>query len=173
MYLVKLSPGTRRRVETVAGHLARSIAPSRFVCRVRVLDRRTIRLETVRLFAAKYYCGNHPGPCRPGGPRHRRRVYLEGADWVAFNDLVNDVLDRLGVSANVGSHIAVRRGRRRRVIYDAFMPDPSLGVAIWEQIGDPSDYADHCGRRDAPPGRFPAGTPGIHSRHRAAQVRYA
>jgi hypothetical protein len=172
MYLVKLSPGTRRRVETVAGHLARSIAPSRFVCRVRVLDRRTIRLETVRLFAAKYYCGNHPGPCRPGGPRHRRRVYLEGADWVAFNDLVNDVLDRLDVSADVGSHVAVRHGRRRRIAYHASHADPPT-IAEWEPFGAPSDYADHCGRRDAPPSRFPAGTPGIYSRRRAAQARHA
>jgi hypothetical protein len=173
-YLIKLATPARRPIVVVAVALDRALGPTRFVCRVRIDDARTIRLDPVRLFAAKDYCGNHPGPCLLGGRRHRHYCYLEGADWVAYNDLINKVLDRLGIEADVGSSTcAVRKGRRRRVVYEQHFIQLGNGraVADWERTGAPACYEDWCGHRGAPPSRYPDGTPGIYATSRAARRR--
>jgi hypothetical protein len=117
-----------------------------------------LKLYNVRLRSKKAYCGNHPGACQIGG-KDRKHNYLEGADWVEFNDLLNDVLDKLGVNARVESSVVlVRRGRERCVEY---LDQRGGGRnAEWEKIGL---YADYCGKV-APPSDFPDDTPGIYER---------
>ena len=174
-YRIRLNQGLRR-VSTVARRLSLVIAKSRFVCRVEVEDSGSIRLDPVRLFKKKDYCGNHPGPCLLGGGRkHKHYTYLEGADWVAFNDLVNTVLDRLKVDARVSSGILItRKGRRRRIKYDQrFFNFDSRLIVDWEPVGDPdADYVDYCGQ-SAPASWYPSGTPGVYATTRSAQLRYA
>jgi hypothetical protein len=89
-----------------------------------------IIVRPVRLREAKPYCGQHPGECQVpfGGPRPKRSYrYLEWDDWVEFNNLLNDIMDRLHVQADAwscppetldkGSKMWIRRialGRRHR-----------------------------------------------------------
>lgn len=148
--------------------------------------RDSLRLRMIRLRRAKHYCGQHAGPC-PANPLfeapHRACRYLEGADWVAFDDMINDVLDRHRIEARVWSKgteflrpYFIRRGRARRTAYGAVrmtrhggrlvaVPDDYPGHAFW--VWDPDEangaFADsHFGARaDAPRSSFPAGTPGI------------
>ena len=83
-----------------------------------------ITIHDIRLIQSKDYCGNHPLPCpvRPWQP-HKDHIHsrcLEGADWVAFNDMLNDVLDKLQVSANVASSLVIiRKGVMRCVQYNS------------------------------------------------------
>lgn len=94
--------------------------------------RAAIRVDRVRLTQKKAYCGQHAGPCDLGAPGNARKKYshyLEWWDWIEWNNLVNDVLDDLGVDADVwslphgmdidqGKRFYVRRGRMRRYRYD-------------------------------------------------------
>ncbi len=140
----------------VADRVARLIRGSRFCCSdidiVRGHRRHTVQVHEIRLRVAKPYCGNHAGPCKVPG-RHRKAAYLEGADWVAFNDWLNDLLDGIDHDGRVFSSVCdVRIGRRRRICYT------STG-AIWDRIGEESDYRDCCGSR-APRAICTPGTPG-------------
>jgi hypothetical protein len=82
----------------------------------------------VRLTAPKPYCGNHPGPCviNPFFTTPKRRSStLEWDDWVQFHTLVNGVLDRLQVAANVWTNpqdakgrMWIRKGMSARVRWD-------------------------------------------------------
>lgn len=119
----------------------------------------TIKLSNIRLRVAKPYCGNHAGPCVVGRPgRHRRARYLEGADWVEFNDLINDTLDHLNVSARVWTSVCViREGRDRRIDYDSAQGRQGE----WDKRGVMANY---CGR-EAPRSTYPAGTPGGEDNH--------
>jgi hypothetical protein len=171
----------RRRPATVVNALVQALARTRFVCTIRLDGPGVVRLDPVRLFEKKDYCGNHPGPCpvRFGGERpHRHFAYLEGADWVALNDLVNDVLDRLEVEARVASTTCViRRNRRRRVHYGqvSFVQsgNPGRTFVDWARTGADSDYEDWCGRRGAPRSAYVAGTPGYYGISRTGQRRHA
>lgn len=123
----------------------------------------TVVLTTIRLKHPKDYCGNHPGPCLvENGREHRKSRCMEGGDWVQFNDLLNDVLDRMNVSANFqSSHVVMRKGRNRRVNYD--MHDIGRDGRIhmdWVKVGEEDDYADFCGKV-APASTYPNGTPGL------------
>lgn len=178
-YQVEILPGTRRRPSTVANRLHLALRNTRFTCDVRLESSRVIRLDPVRLFEKKDYCGNHPGPCLVGGGRpHRHYPYLEGADWVAYNDLINTVLDRLGVVANVRSTVCVvRKGLRRRIRYDQYSVTVegygfTRQFVDWVRVGGPECYEDWCGRK-APPSDYPDGTPGYYGTTRAGQRRYA
>ncbi len=85
-------------------------------------------IERVRLTTAKPYCGQHPGECLVNpffGPRKKaNHKYLEWEDWIAFHEIVNDVLDRLQVEADAwtnpqepiseGKNFYVRRDNKRR-----------------------------------------------------------
>jgi hypothetical protein len=102
------------------------------------------------------------------GRPHRHSRCLEGTDWVAFNDLLNDVLDRLGLDADAwsynreahGGRYYIRRGRRRRVRYDEAWAAGVFGAfRRWAKAG-PDDFEDHCGR-EAPRSELPEGTPGL------------
>ena len=77
----------------------------------------------IRLKEAKDYCGAHAGPCKFTGikEKHKKMKFLEGADWVAFNDMINDILDRMGIEANVASSVCViRKGLLRRTNYGSW-----------------------------------------------------
>lgn len=132
-----------------------------------------IKIENVRLRNKKDYCKQHPGPCPinpffPVAPKHWRATYLEGADWVGFNDGLNDVLDRLHVDADVFSFnresrarkFFIRKGKERRHSY--FEEYPVLGrpeIAGWI-AGDKDDFGDYCGVA-APRSSYTHGTPGF------------
>jgi hypothetical protein len=118
-----------------------------------------VRLFSIRLKAKKRYCGNHPGPCRLTGRKHARHRFLEGLDWCSFNDMVNDLLDGLGMEADVRSSTCrVRKGGQRRIAYG--MSVGPFGHAGWEPDGDVTEYLD-CRLKEAPATEYPAGTPGI------------
>ncbi len=90
---------------------------------------------------------------------------LEGLDWVDFNDRLNDVLDALGISADVYSSVCnIRQGFNRRTVYNY----ESRGFQnIWLKTGDQYDYMNAIGRV-APASDYPSGTPGLYTRRRKA-----
>lgn len=122
----------------------------------------SINLKNVRLKQSKEYCGNHPKGCEAtGGPKHKKAAFLEGADWVEFNDRLNDVLDRMNVSAVVASSVCnIRQGDARRVKYDAKSRFPN-GTWAWDKFGE-ADHYRHSVSRSYGPSEFPMGTPGIY-----------
>lgn len=133
-----------------------------------------ISLHRIRLKRAKGYCGNHPGACALTGDAnpHNRRCFLEGADWVAFHDMVNDLLDFARVSANVhtqGRRFWIRRGWLRRRCY--WGTNLNTRDAVFD-LDDPERYVDNIG---GPPLRseFPEGTPGIPEWHKDNEANYA
>lgn len=114
-----------------------------------------IKMERIRLTTGKPYCGNHPGPCivSPFGGVQKKKTtkYLEWEDWVALHGLVNDVLDKHKVSADVFTKpqdargkFYMRRGLARRVHYE-YDEDWSRGgfrpVLIWN-LGTPDQFAE-------------------------------
>jgi hypothetical protein len=125
-----------------------------------------ITISKVRLKEAKPYCGNHPDACEIDAGPSRRGTTLEGADWVEFNDHLNDVLDRFEVSARVYSTyvpVTIRDGRRRRIRYDSHTP-MNARQSEWMEFGDmEADYEDYCGLV-APNSEWPEGTPGLYER---------
>lgn len=123
------------------------------------VDSKTIEFRNIRLRKSKPYCGNHPGACLAGGNRSERSgVWLEGADWAEVNDLINDVLDGLDVSAYVASSSCViRRGRKRRITYGVMEKVP--GHPDWDKNGEDDDYQEWIGLK-APRAEIPMGTPG-------------
>lgn len=117
-----------------------------------------VQLLTVRLRESKPYCGNHAGPCQIQGPHkpHRKSKCLEGSDWVAFNDMVNDCLDKLGMvcDVEVGGgrfYICLRKDGKRRIDY--FGP----GGGEFNPFGT---YEDRRYEKSGP-SSLVAGTPGI------------
>lgn len=116
-------------------------------------------INGIRLVSSKEYCGNHPAACEIGNPGHRKHNYLEGADWVEFNDRVNNALDRHHLWANVTTIVCeLRRGRLRRVYYDGHKIS-LVANHQWNRYAEIHDYQDWCGRQ-APASGFPVGTPG-------------
>jgi hypothetical protein len=125
---------------------------SRFKCEIRPrYGKPVITLHQIRLKESKPYCGNHPGRCELGGPK-RKGNFLEGADWVGFNDMVNSVLDNLDISAYVSSVACVmRRGKDRCVEYIM----GSQGE--WAKFG----RYEMCCLHEPPVTKYPQGTPGV------------
>jgi hypothetical protein len=144
--------------ENVGNVIFVALSKSRFTFELEHVSQKRLKIVKVRLRSSKAYCGNHPGACQRGG-KDRKGRFLEGADWVEFNDMLNDVLDKLKVDARVESSVVlVRRGRERCVEY--FQQQGRGRNAEWEKTGL---YADYCGQ-EAPPSDFPEGTPGIYER---------
>lgn len=96
-------------------------------------------------------------PVRPGGNfPHRKLNFLEGSDWISFNDLINDLLDNLRVSADVRSSLVIiRKDERRCVKYDGHKLGNNLD-SEWNKIGE---YENRIGKQTTT--EFPEGTPGI------------
>jgi hypothetical protein len=131
---------------------------SRFTCNIFQKDtHKKLCFNTIRLKEKKVYCGNHPYSCaiaNPGRiePAHRKTKFLEGADWVGFNDMINDTLDELFITATVKSSACiVRKGLERCVKYTAF-PGKE-----WDKEGK----FKNCIASKRPITIFPKGTPGI------------
>jgi len=142
---------------------------SRFTCDVEPIGYNSrFKVRNVRLRESKIYCGSHPYACDIAGGR--RGKYLEGADWVDFNDQLNDVLDDLEVSAWVRSSVCeIRFDRRRRVAYDGYLANPYRNEYQWDKKGEVNDYEDWCGKI-APDSLYPEGTPGEYTRERLMPV---
>lgn len=159
MFSIKMAQSAS--IITVADQIQVHINRSRFKANVtyRLSSRAAwINIDTVRLRTSKPYCGNHPDACEIGGS-DRKAAYLEGADWVAFNDLLNDVLDDFKADAQVGNSVVhIRDGLRRRVRYTS----ETYG-RTWRKRGADEDYRD-CTGRVANPSEYPEGTPGEYSR---------
>lgn len=147
-------------IDVVQEELIAILETSRFIVNGLTTTRPTktykggiVELREIRLKEPKPYCGNHAGPCLIERP-HRKARYLEGLDWVEFNDLVNSVLDRLHIPADVASSACtIRKGLKRRVVYEG---GPN---GDWDKTGRSQDYEDWCGK-DAPSSNYPMGTPG-------------
>lgn len=151
-------------IETIEAHINKEINhDSRFTVHCEILSDKRMKLYDVRLREKKRYCGSHPNSCEVEGGRMGR--YLEGADWVEFNDRINDVLDRLNVSARVYSGVCeLREGRNRRINYGSHIINPYRGLYEWDKRGEDCDYEDYCGRI-APASSYPFGTPGSYERN--------
>lgn len=111
-----------------------------------------IVVRTVRLVKAKPYCGNHPGECvvNPylGVQKKKVMTHLEWDDWVRFHAMVNRVLNRFRVDADVWSEphdvkgkMWIRRGRvaRKRYDYSEEYVGGSVPLRIWNQ-GTPDQF---------------------------------
>jgi hypothetical protein len=149
--------------DDLANAIRAFINTSRFTANVLIegARKKSINITEVRLRKKKPYCGNHPNSCElGGGGKDPKRVYLEGADWVEFNDRLNDIMDEKHISANARSAVChIRRGTYRRVYYGSYKPSP-WGNYQWEMLGDiVHDYEDHTGIVSEP-SLFPEGTPG-------------
>lgn len=144
-----------RKVEK---RLWKMIYGSRFSFHIDQSKPDTLSIHRVRLKVAKSFCGNHPGACPVGGAPKIKRNFLEGADWVEFNDRINWILDDYSLSADVSSAICiVRKETFRRIAYSG---EPG---AEWDRDCPSDDYVDCCGRKAArPKSDFPIGTPGIY-----------
>lgn len=129
---------------------------------IKVTKRRAVlSLRAVRLREKKPYCGNHAGPCRNtfGGRKHPKFDYLEGQDWVSWNDMVNDVLDELGHSGNAGSSVCnIRKDGLRRVRYES----GDGGHGDWDKAGHENHYEDNRNCTNVMQSSYPDGTPGVY-----------
>lgn len=164
---IKITPVDVQPGETVAELVSMlencvraSFADTRFVIGRITSTRRSVSIHNVLLRESKAYCGNHPSSCELAhdGP-HKKLKYLEGADWVEFDDRLNDMLDAENVSANVASSLVeIRIGRKRRTRYENGARQGN-GNFQWLKHGKLCHYEDRVLR---PPVRswFPPGTPG-------------
>lgn len=149
---------------------------TRFTCSIgyqsRVKTPDLIKVVNVRLKESKPYCGSHPSSCdnRVGfDTKPRKSKVLEGSDWVEFNDTINDILDRLNLSANVKTVICIlRKDTRRRIHYGEHID--SFGNPEWNMDEADNYYVDYCGSI-APDSSYPVGTPGLYERNVYVQVR--
>lgn len=124
-YSIKILDG--KNADTIQTKLLSVVSKdARFVVKSCVSGQ-IILLNRVRLSFPKEYCGNHPGECVVTFfPQKKMKArYLEWDDWVIFHGLVNDVLDKLNVSADVWSKpqdakgkFWMRKGSARRLKYD-------------------------------------------------------
>jgi hypothetical protein len=122
-----------------------------------------LKVYNVRLREKRPYCGNHPNECLIDRGPNRRGTYLEGADWVEFNDRLNDVCDKMNISCSIYSDrvVWIRKGTKRRINYGSHM----LGMFWqWDYHGEECDFEDWCDKLGAPNSSYPFGTPGLYER---------
>lgn len=126
-----------------------------------------VAIRAIRLRRSKDYCGNHAGPCIFGaGKKHAHRRYLEGLDWVSWNDMINDLLDSVGHDGDVRStSVIVRKGRRRRTVYCG-----TPGLEFDMDTAD-VDYVDYT-FKSAPPSYCEEGTPGVYGYDMQSQLTF-
>jgi hypothetical protein len=164
---IKITPVDVQPGETVAELVSMlencvraSFADTRFVIGRITSTRRSVSIHNVLLRESKAYCGNHPSGCEVAhdGP-HKKHKYLEGADWVEFNDRLNDILDADNVAANVGSSLVeIRRGKERRTRYENGERQRN-GNFQWLKYGKRCHYEDRTLLKSKR-SWFPRGTPG-------------
>lgn len=149
----------------LAHQIAKLFAETRFVvpdistkqCGPRSKYKAEVSFGLVKLAKSKLYCGNHPSACELGNKDDKKSKHLEGADWVEFDDRLNDLLDTYCISADVGASVIIRKGKKRCIEYRNGAK-PLFGNYQWAKHGE---YDDYCGRK-APRSHFPEGTPGRH-----------
>jgi len=138
-----------------------------------IRHRLVLKIWSVRLKEAKPYCGNHAYPCAIANPgrsgRERNGSCLEGADWVAWNDMLNDLLDNFpggkygfpqprGLRCDAGSSlVTIRKGYGRCVKYKAH-----IRGGEWYKEGDYADCRFDLPARIPRHAIYPEGTPGCH-----------
>lgn len=148
---------------SLALHIQRYIDnTSRFTAEVSLVGKTVIKIRNIRLRESRKYCGNHPNECEfPGAPL-RKAKYLEGADWVDFNDMINDICDALAVDANIATAVCkVRKNKQRRVYYGSYMRGH-----FWQwNMDEPDEYYENWVHRPAPDSQYPFGTPGVYERN--------
>lgn len=135
-----------------------------------------LNLKKIRLKSSKDYCGSHPAACERVGSPHNHTKFLEGADWVEFNDTLNNLCDKLKVSACILSSspefrgpMVIRLGMHRRQRYGSEYPNEfrspipvnqrwighepeNMGLGCTIELNEIPTWSD-----------FPEGTPGIHN----------
>ena len=167
---ISLPRNTKQPIAELHVALANRLATSRFTCKIKSTGFRFINISLVRLKTAKPYCGNHAKACEQEQQgdcsAHAKRKFLEGADWVEFNDMVNDVLDAVGCNALAASSLVeIRQAKKRRTVYEATFSRGIRGMAnfewVWDMRGTPAHYQDRRGM-SSPASTFPEGTPGIY-----------
>jgi hypothetical protein len=155
---------------------------SRFTATVFPMSHRrhkeVVRIETVRLRIKKDYCGQHPCAC-VAVRKHRKGHWLEGADWIGFNDLLNLVLDELQLDADVWSYnrearlsnkYMVRIGRKRRICYgEKAITHHWQTFFLWDGKIHACDFEDCIGKQP-PQTEYPYGTPGLAEWRRDAEL---
>jgi hypothetical protein len=112
----------------------------------------TIIVKPVRLRQGKAYCGQHPGSCLVNpffGPTKKPVAkWLEWDDWVKFHGLVNAVLNRLRIHADVWStptdvrgKMHIRKDMSPRIKWEWTESFTKFGtpIRIWNQ-GDESQF---------------------------------
>jgi len=121
------------------------------------------KISKIRLRESKDYCGNHPNACQVVSNRKPRKTnFLEGLDWVNFNDMINDVLDEYNISANVSSAVCIiRKAGKRRVEYNSYWRGNFSEWNYDEMDGCYQDYRTVI----APNSEYPEGTPGLYIRN--------
>lgn len=122
-----------------------------------------IRIGNVKLKKPKPYCSAQPGPCwQRSLHTHCWYNHLEGADWVGFNDGINDILDGMNVQANVRQGaVLIRLAGLRRVRYGADKEE-GFPQQWWQKRGDlNSDFMDCRHLATTPRAWFPEGTRGF------------
>lgn len=140
--------------------LENALQQSRFTADI-CPHRSKITMHNIRLRESKPYCGNHPYPC-PVNPfgferPHRKDKRLEGADWVAFNDMINDTLDNLKILATVKSRVClIRKGAERCVRYTGH----TMNGIHYEWDYDSGCFENRIGLHKKQ-SSYPNGTPGI------------
>jgi hypothetical protein len=157
MYTIVINEGGYKKRDQVLEYLqARLVKEGTFRATLeRGIDmksRYTIRVKPVRLIKAKPYCGNHPGECQINpfnGPiKKKNATLLEWNDWIKFHGLVNRVLNRFHVKADVWStpqdvrgKMWIRKGTKARKRYDWTEEYNQYGqvVRIWNQ-GTPDQF---------------------------------
>jgi hypothetical protein len=106
--------------------------------------RNIVALNRIRLEKAKPYCGQHPGECVLGGPKMKSRL-LEWDDWIRFNNLMNDVVERTELDCDIWSNprdtrgtFYIRRRNSRRVRYDWTEQSSGVGrpLRVWNNGSD-------------------------------------
>lgn len=145
--------------------ILKAVENSRFTCEIEIRGSK-LKILMIRLREKKPYCGNHPNACEIGGGPNRKGNWLEGADWVSWNDLLNDICDDLGVSCSISSTVCwIRRGNNRRINYGSHLLSGNFIRPVWEwdYVGEECDYEDHVGRFCSP-ASYPYGTPGEYTR---------
>lgn len=160
-FIIKLKDSSQ--TDKVYKAILKELSKSRFTSEVSN-NQNKIQFSQVRLRESKGYCGNHSGPCRLTGQKHHKMKFLEGADWVGFNDMLNDILDKLSIEANVASsHCVIRKGFERRYRY--------TGVDGGEWNKDEPCYLNNCGKGPLL-STFPIGTPGLAVYRQSSVARY-
>lgn len=187
MWLLTVDRKATLDFDAIRAKLASALEKSRFTARLETAIfrgyRRGIKIACVRLRNKKPYCGAHPGPCQALFPRKPRTGrWLEGNDWIGFNHLVNDVLDRASIECDVFSYnneslehkYYIRRGRRRaiRFCWETQSRFFGNGVALWVNGDEQEDFADYCGKPSPAIPELDDGTPGYACYTLKAEAKY-